>query len=78
MYDVLLSSSLITLPEEPIIPNTGFDMIEFWTYSENAMEITKFFQQAFERLPSYVRTGVTLFFVFLILGFLVRLVVDLL
>lgn len=69
--------STVTLPEQPLIPSFSH-ILELWDYTDEAFEVTHFFQALFSRLPPYFLAFFALCFVFIVAPLIIRLATEIL
>ena len=67
----------MTLPEMPEIPQFSH-ILELWDFSDEAMEVTHFFQALFSRLPPYFLAFFALMLLFMVVPLVVRLISEIL
>lgn len=66
---------MVNLPSVPEIPSLDH-ILDLWEYSDDAEEVTLFFQQLFSRLPPYFLAFFALMLFFLVVPLIIRLVAE--
>lgn len=67
----------MTLPSMPEIPQLGH-ILDLWDYSDQALEVTHFFQALFSRLPPYFLAFFALILFFAVVPLIIRLCTEIL
>ena len=63
------------IPDFPDMPDLSH-ILSLWDYSDEALEITHFFQQLFSRLPPYFLAFFALSFFFIVVPIIIGLVKE--
>lgn len=66
---------MLELPSNPVIPSFSH-ILDLWDYSDEAFEITHFFQALFSRLPPYFLAFFALMLLFMVVPLIVRLITE--
>ena len=66
---------MVQLPESPTLPSWSH-ILSLWDYTDEAFEITHFFQQLFSRLPPYFLAFFALSFFFIVVPIIIGLVKE--
>lgn len=67
----------MTMPITPDLPSFSH-ILDLWDYSDEAMEITHFFQALFSRLPPYFLAFFALMLFFMVVPLAIRLITEIL